>query len=110
MCPIVGMCPIGNNSCGTWRTLREAARPRRPYSQACGKGRLGMGKTNDKTRKRWGYCDELSNIVDFIESEMPELLRDADGSTIRVGDMMYRRWVQLMHDRNREIWTEDDND
>lgn len=67
-------------------------------------------KTSDKMRKRWGYCGELRTIVDFIESEMPELPRDADGSTIRVGDMAYGRWVQLMHDRNREIWTEDDND
>lgn len=65
---------------------------------------------SDKMSKRWGYCDELRNIVDFIESEMPELLRDADDSTIRVGDMMYRRWVQGMRDRNREIWTEDDKD
>ena len=69
-----------------------------------------MGKTSDDIRKRWGYCDELRTIVDFIESEMPELPRDAGGSTIRVGDMVYGRWVQLMHDRNREIWTEDDND
>ena len=65
---------------------------------------------SDKMSKRWGYCDELRNIVDFIESEIPELLRDADDSTIRVGDMMYGRWVQLMHDRNREIRTEDDKD
>lgn len=67
-------------------------------------------KTSNKTRKRWGYCDELLNIVDFIESEMPELPSDADGSTIRVGDMMYGRWVQLMHDRNREMGAEDDKD
>lgn len=33
--------------------------------------------------------DELRTIVDFIEREMPELPRDADGSTIRVGDMVY---------------------
>lgn len=69
-----------------------------------------MAKISDKMSKRWGYCDELLDIVDFIESEKPELLRDADGSTIRVGDMMYGRWVQLMHDRNREMWSEDDND
>ena len=62
---------------------------------------------SDKMSKRWGYCDELRNIVEFIESEMPELLRDADDSTIRVGDMMYGRWMQLMHDRNREMWAED---
>lgn len=54
--------------------------------------------------------DELRTIVDFIEREMPELPCDADGSTIRVGDMVYGRWVQGMRDRNREIWTEDDND
>lgn len=67
-------------------------------------------KTSDEMRKRWGYCGELRTIVDFIEREMPELPRDADGSTIRVGDMAYGRWVQGMRDRNREIWTEDDND
>lgn len=62
-------------------------------------------KISDEIRKRWGYCGELRTIVDFIEREMP-----ADGSTIRVGDMVYGRWVQGMRDRNREIWTEDDND
>ena len=100
MCPIVGMCPIGNNSCGTWRTLREAARPRRPHSQACGKGRLGMGKTSD----------EMRTIANFIECNIAKLPRYADGSTIRVGDMIYERWVQGMRDRNREIWTEDGKD
>ena len=69
-----------------------------------------MAKRISDERKCWGYCDELLGIVDFIEREMPELPRDADGSTIRVGDMMYGRWVQLMHDRNREMWAEDDND
>lgn len=67
-------------------------------------------KTSDEMRECWGYCGELRTIVDFIESEMPELPRDADGSTIRVGDMAYGRWVQGMRDRNREIWTGDDND
>lgn len=69
-----------------------------------------MAKISDKMSKCWGYCDELRDIVDFIESEMPELLRDADDSTIRVGDMMYGQWMQLMHDRNREMWTEDGKD
>lgn len=67
-------------------------------------------RISDKMRKRWGYCDELLDIVDFIEREMPELPREADGSTIRVGNMMYERWVQLMHDRNREMWAEDGKD
>ena len=69
-----------------------------------------MSKISDKTHKCWGYCDELRDIVDFIEKEMPELPRDADGSTIRVGDMMYGRWMQLMHDRNREMGAEDGED
>ena len=67
-------------------------------------------RISDEMRKRWGYCDELLGIVDFIESEMPELPSDADGSTIRVGDMMYGRWMQLMHDRNREMGAEDGKD
>lgn len=67
-------------------------------------------RISDKMSKCWGYCDELLDIVDFIESEMPELPSDADGSTIRVGDMMYGRWVQLMHDRNREMGAEDGKD
>lgn len=67
-------------------------------------------KTSDELRECWGYCDEMRTIVDFIESEMPELPRDADGSTIRVGDMVYGRWAQLMRDLNREVWAENDKD
>lgn len=75
--------------------------------------------------------DELLALADRIDAEMvelpkdrdgapihvgdtvylmPELPRDADGSTIRVGDVVYGRWVQGMRDRNREIWTEDEQD
>lgn len=71
---------------------------------------FGMDKTSNEMRKRWDYCDELCNIVDFIECNIAELPRYTDGSTIRVGDMMYERWAQGMRDRNREIWTEDDKD
>lgn len=67
-------------------------------------------KTSDEMRKRWGYRGELRTIANFIECNMAKLPRYADGSTIRVGDMVYGRWVQGMRDRNREIWTEDDND
>lgn len=65
---------------------------------------------SDNIRKYKGYCDELRTIANFIECNIAELPRYVDNSTIRVGDMIYERWVQGMRDRNREIWTGDDKD